>query len=521
MRYATHLCFVALLVFWEAPASAQPGPVTLLTPQAPASFSAYSGSGVALAEADDGTWAFVGSLCGDFLEVWHHTPDGWARHTRLVHPEGQDDVRGFGSPLAAAGRFLLVSEGGCFDDAERTLNRAYVYRRDGDGLASAWTLEAVLVPGDLPEGLAFGLREPGLALDTSAEALAAGGLVAVVGAVPADTTGVLERVPGAAFVFRRSAAGTWVEEAMLRPSAGLEVRDEFGFAVSASKGRLLIGSYGEGDDSGRARVYVFDDEEWVVEDVFSVEGGVTLGGSVALDGPRALVGAAGDYCPPFFGQPGCGSAHVFERVEGGVWEHRRRLALPDPDFDGFGVSVALAGDRAVVTAPNYDAQGRNKAGAGFLFIRDEGSGEWVLTEELGAPTPRQLDRIGYGAALLGPHALVGGPLVPNVAYAWDLDVLLPSAPRPHSSGTMPRLAVYPNPVGVSGTVTAEVAGGGGPATLEVVDLLGRVVRRVSFLVGASAFQRVELDTRGLTAGRYFIRVSGARGPLGDESFTVL
>jgi hypothetical protein len=72
------------------------------------------------------------------------------------------------------------------------------------------------------------------------------------------------------------------------------------------------------------------------------------------------------------------------------------------------------------------------------------------------------------------------------------------------------LAAYPNPAHGHATVVLPATGGAGPATLSLLDALGRVVRtQATDLVAGSS--SIEIDLNGLAPGIYALRVAGATG----------
>jgi len=100
--------------------------------------------------------------------------------------------------------------------------------------------------------------------------------------------------------------------------------------------------------------------------------------SVSIDDGTALVGA-------HFNGTG-GSAYLFEQEASGSWIQQDQLsAVETVADDEFGYSVALAGDIAVVGAPQRDDTGTD-AGAAYLFEKD-GSGNWNLETKLITDSP--------------------------------------------------------------------------------------------------------------------------------------
>ncbi len=501
-----------------APSAVRAQVVARLTPTSPDYEDDFSAA-VAISEADDGAWALVGAsgdndATGDAGSVfaYYRTDDGWQMQAQLFAPGAPLYQGGFGNALALRGRWAVVAETGYAAPGQ-----AYVLRREGEGMASVWEVEAVLEPAVLADSAhVFGVA---VALDVSAEAEASGGYVAVVGAV---TRGLLDPVPGAAYVFRRVGEGVWEEEAVLRASEE-EVFDRFGFAVAAAAGRLAAGAYREnyegGDDTGGA-VYVYRPglDGWELEERLRFNGASWFGWSVSLAGGWALIGSSNESCPSpaFFTQ--CGAAYFYERTERG-WHFRHRFqpaALTD--YDLFGSTTALALPHALVAAPRWDMEGPNEAGAAYLYRLDEGSGAWRFERLLQAPDPGRLDRFGRSVALTadttgaGATALVGTIEALGAAYALDLSpaVATESPVSELLGGAVRRLVVYPNPstervrIEYALAVPAEVR-------VEIADARGRVVWARAVGSQPAGAHAVSTEGLALAAGLYFVRVSDESG----------
>jgi len=129
-----------------------------------------------------------------------------------------------------------------------------------------------------------------------------------------------------------------------------------------------------------------------------------LGSAVALDGDTLLAAARDETAG---GQPYAGAVYVFVR-SAGAWVQQGVLTAPAPVAgDGFGASVALDGDTALVGADNRAAGGRSHAGAAYVFVRSGGA--WSLQAELTAGDAAVHDWAGSAVALDGDTALVGAP----------------------------------------------------------------------------------------------------------------
>ena len=284
-------------------------------------------------------------------------------------PSAREDGAGFGRTLdLGAGRAIVGAPG------ESSGGAAYVFVRRADG---TWDEEARLAPPDPDPGDFYGAR---VAID---------GDDAVVGAIGRGAR-------GAAFLYRRSAAGVWELEAEVEPTAS--VVERFGRAVDIDAGRAVVSG-----SPDRAGIDVFartDSGGWVHETRISdpgTDGPDGFGAPLALDGDRLLVGAR-DYLDEQ------GVAYVLARDASGVWvpeaRFRDRFGF---DYDQYGSSVALSGGVALVGAPRL--RDRPIPGKADVWERDE-MGDWVLTDTLGFAAGRAGDRFGRILAFDGVTAVV-------------------------------------------------------------------------------------------------------------------
>ncbi len=194
-----------------------------------------------------------------------------------------------------------------------------------------------------------------------------------------------EREPGSVRVFR---AGDWTEaQALYAPEAA--VRDRFGVALAAVGSRLFVGAPGAG------AVHVYErGTEWLHAREVLSPGLEEFGHSLAAGDEHLLV-AGRD------GSNGQNVVVAYRRAVGGGWEEDVRLSA-DPGQTGFGASIALAGDLALIGAPLAD----EARGAAYLFRFDAAAG-WQRVAHLvgdGGETGRAL---GSAVAFAGDEALVG------------------------------------------------------------------------------------------------------------------
>jgi len=312
----------------------------------------------------------------------------WVEESKLVPSDGAEDDR-FGSSVSLSGDRALV---GAYrdDDNGNDSGSAYVFKFDG---VSTWMEEDKLVPIDGDEGDTFG-RSVSLSGDR-----------ALMGASEDDDNGSKS---GSAYVFKFDGVSAWGEEDKLVASDGA-ADDFFGNSVSLSGDRALVGAYRDsdnGNDSGSAYVYKYDGvSAWMEEDkLVPIDGAEDdeFGFSVSLSGDRALVGAYIDDDNGDFS----GSAYVFKFDGMSTWmEEDKLVPIDGATNDRFGYSVSLSGNRAMVGA-YLDNDNGNDSGSVYMFEFD-GMGAWVEEAKLTASDGAALDTFGYSVSLSGNRALVG------------------------------------------------------------------------------------------------------------------
>jgi formylglycine-generating enzyme required for sulfatase activity len=195
--------------------------------------------------------------------------------------------------------------------------------------------------------------------------------------------------------------------------------DQFGRAVAASDGRVLIGARTHDTagitDAGAAYVYRMDGDTPVLEaklTAFDANANDQLGWSVALAGTTAFVGARVDDTPAGVD---AGSVYVFTRPVN-TWSFRMKLTASDAAAgDQFGRAVAVDRDTLVVSAPLKTHLGVPGAGVVYVFARAGTS--WVQEAVLAAPDPTADAAFGWSVAIHDETIVVGAPFDSHAAGA--------------------------------------------------------------------------------------------------------
>ena len=271
----------------------------------------------------------------------------WAQVAR-VH--GDSTESGFAKAIAISGDWLVVGAPFAPPPLFTGPGLAFVYRRNNAG---QWVRDTTLVASDAIDFIEFG------------SAVDIDGDVIVVGAEKGVKNGTV--IGGAVYVFRRN-GGAWLEEAKLTASDAA-YHDRFGASVSVSGDAIIVGAKQQdtkGDGAGAAYAFRRFGGFWTqVQKLTANDGGPgnEFGYAVSVDQPRALIGAwLAD------GDTGTTGATFLYTGSPGAWSFNQKRFLPTGVYgDGYGASVSVSGDCAVVGAPNRDVGGLDKMGAAFVY----------------------------------------------------------------------------------------------------------------------------------------------------------
>jgi hypothetical protein len=261
---------------------------------------------------------------------------------------------------------------------------------------------------------------------------------------------------GAVYVFKRDAAGDWIQDAYLKAS-NAEANDWFGFSAAISGSTIVVGAWQEDSNQttitntdgvastnnsamNSGAVYVFKRDaagDWI-QDAYlkasNAEAGDQFGYSVAISGSTIVIGASGEdsnqttitnadgSASGVNGATGSGAVYVFKRDANGDWIQDAYLKASNAEAsDGFGYSVAISGSTIVIGASGEDsnqttitnadgsASANNSAanaGAVYIFKRD-GNGDWIQDAYLKASNAEADDQFGFSVAISGSTIVVG------------------------------------------------------------------------------------------------------------------
>ncbi|MGQ0798991.1 MAG: putative Ig domain-containing protein, partial [Pseudomarimonas sp.] len=377
--------------------------------------------------------------------VYSRSGSTWTQQAQLTASDGAANDQ-FGRSVALSGDTALV--GAPFDDivADENQGSAYVFTRSG----STWTLQDKLTPFD------------GEANDEFGSSVALSGNTALIGAFLDDVGANSNQ--GSAYVYTRSGSN-WTQQAKLTAGDGA-ASDEFGFSAALSGDTALVGAHLDDTGRGSAYVYVRSGSAWTQQAKLAAGGSFAeFGHSVALSGDTALIGAWRASVGANLFQ---GLAFVYSR-SGSTWPLQAVLLASDGDSgDGFGSSVALSGDTALVGASSDEVVANFGQGSAYEYSRSGST--WTEQAKLTASDGAANESFGDSIALSGNTALIGSPFNdgsspfgnPNEGAAYvfiglNLDnttsTITADLPDPSNVGQSATISVV-----VTGTNTAPSAG---------------------------------------------------------------
>lgn len=201
----------------------------------------------------------------------------------------------------------------------------------------------------------------------------------------------------------------WFQQAKLLAQDDGEPDHRFGQSVAVDGDVALIGAPGDYyEDYGyEAWIFRYVDGSWALTTQLLpmyVDTDDAVGYSVALDGDVAVISA-----PNY--ESGLGAAWVFRYNGGkGAWDEEAILQASDPDFRMFGASVAVEGDVVVVGAYTDDDHG-DMAGAAYVFGWN-GEG-WSQDQKLVADDAQESAYFGHSVSISQGVIAIGAPVDDN------------------------------------------------------------------------------------------------------------
>jgi drug/metabolite transporter superfamily protein YnfA len=321
----------------------------------------------------------------------------------------------FGNSVGISGTQVVVGAPGegSWDDG-----RAYVYN----------------IGGVTPTVPVLTLSRSAFSPNNFGSSVAISGTRVAVGAPNQDTGAFVDA--GSAFVFDLANVTPTIPVLTLtNPSPAAS--DYFGYAVTISGGRIVVGAYQ--DDTGATNAgsaYVYDLANGIpavpVVTLTNSSPGTNdyFGWSVAISGSRVVVAAVQDNA----GATNAGSAYAYDIANPSPATPLAALASPSPAIgDSFGFAMAISHGRLVVGAFQDDT-GAVDAGSAYVFDLTSGTPSLPVIA-LTNPVPAQTDYFGFTVAVSDSRVVVGayqndtGASNAGIAYVYHLASATPMIPE--------------------------------------------------------------------------------------------
>ncbi len=212
---------------------------------------------------------------------------------------------------------------------------------------------------------------------------------------------------GEVYVYRRGGEGHFSLMETIK-ATDLQHRDQFGYSVDISGTTLVVGAPFHNQEQGAVYVFVLEGTEWKQQAKLQADdAGVKnrFGWDCAISDDTIVVGAPLAAAPKRLS----GTAYVFKR-KGDVWAQVAKLIPHDGDGgDSLGVSVDVSQNRVIVGANRDNNSGRRLSGSAYIFTEVDGT--YTREAKLTADKIQEGAGFGFTVAIDVNRALVGAPSV--------------------------------------------------------------------------------------------------------------
>ena len=266
---------------------------------------------------------------------------------------------------------------------------AYVYFKTG----GVWALQEKLTASDGAVGDRFGA------------AVSIAGEVVAVGA-PGRATAT-----GSVYTFTRSGTD-WNQDSTVLEGSSTSPGNQFGFSVSVQNTDMAVGApfqtVAGKASKGAAYAFTNNGSGWVqqqriTENKKSVKGGAQVGWSVSLSGNTIAAGAPGANRGK---KTNVGAVFIYVR-NGTVWTRQVRLDPGGTGDDRVGSAVTLFSNALVIGADGSEVSGNVNQGVAYFETRTGTS--WTLRSTLTSSDGAAHDHFGASVAMAGQFAVIGAP----------------------------------------------------------------------------------------------------------------
>ncbi len=320
--------------------------------------------------ADGNNGSDIGSGAAYLFE---HSGDDWIQKVKLFNTDGVD-VKDFGKSVALGdGQIIVISRSGSISPAY-----AHVFEQNNNQWTQTSTITSDAQLSSYTFGTALAAYNDQLFISSYYEYN------------DSDESGGIE-------VYRKPFT-EWVKTTDIVASDSAAY-DQFGYQVSLSGNRALVGAYGDNEDgedySGSAYFFDYIDGSWINVGKFTGNGG-SFGKSVSLSGNLALIGA-----PDENTDVNDSGAVYFYYHNGVQWNEVGKLVADNlVEGSDFGIAVDIENWRAIVGASQEEAV--------YVFDFNDNLLQFEQTAKLMKPEGNENILFGRTLSLSGDRILISG-----------------------------------------------------------------------------------------------------------------
>lgn len=363
-----------------------------------------------------------------FLAGW--AVSGYAQQPVIQwsSPDSQDGS--FGSSIDSYGAYAIVGAPKA-DGNTSTSGAAYIYRLDNLSSTPVQTLTA----------------SDGATDDHFGASVAITDKYAFVGAYGADYADSTDL--GKVYVYKLN-NGSWVSAQVITVPDTLSAHMQFGYAIAADTGKVLIGAPGTDDYSGVKEIgftflYDLKGGKWEYMDNFyrsMPAGHEHYGYDVDIHDTTAVVGMK-FYTSHISFPAGIDEAHVFNKSsKWGNWIHDTSLWEENSTYnDKYATAVSVFGNHVLVGAYEDEYTGDDIKGYGVVHVYRQSPDGWVREDSLRPPNRESFEKFGISVDLDNNTAAVGASydgtagaafVYKNVDGTWSMSKRIPNPDPPAS-----------------------------------------------------------------------------------------
>lgn len=207
---------------------------------------------------------------------------------------------------------------------------------------------------------------------------------------------------GIVYVYQRQASGDWIQTQTLMPDT-IEDSHSFGCSMATYNTQLVVGAFGDRDESGKVFLFELEDNQWIQRHCLIPDDpdlGGRFGCSVDIYQDYIIVGA-------YLGFDYQGAVYIFQRLESG-WKQMELIKYPILDQIGhFGYAVSI-NDHYAAVGSKSEKENAGIRSTGAVYVYQRNNDTWEQMPKLLAPNLQKDDKFGLSIDLEGNILAVGG-----------------------------------------------------------------------------------------------------------------